>query len=207
MNIQGFCISRISLPGEVGKLLPLCGNVIVELKSKLQANEGGIVIPESVRGQKDYNGKVVAVYLKEGNGKGANIPHAELLDKTVILDTYAGRQFDIGDRSYLIVPAKNIAAIVEGAENIAVAPMNSIERCRYCRSKGEGNMILDHDGRCPTCGRDKNGQYVKTWDQMTEQQKRKSVKVSRREHEHMNPEQRKAKGTAMHTFRKGKAIT
>lgn len=37
---------------------------------------------------------------------------------------------------------------------------DAILRCRYCRSTGQGNIILDGDGKCPQCGRTRSGRVA-----------------------------------------------
>lgn len=45
----------------------------------------------------------------------------------------------------------------EGHEIRVTTSGDSVPRCRFCKSKGQGNMILDGSGKCPCCGRNAKG--------------------------------------------------
>lgn len=45
----------------------------------------------------------------------------------------------------------------EGHEMHVTTTGDSVPRCRYCKSAGQGNIMLDGSGKCPTCGRNARG--------------------------------------------------
>lgn len=77
------------------------------------------------------------------------------IGKRVLLRTAISFQYD--EKMYFLVKINQILAIVEG--NWTVKIVDPIERCQWCKSSGEGNMLLDNNGYCITCGKNKYGEH------------------------------------------------
>ena len=64
--------------------------------------------------------------------------------------------FDYHGVRYLKSKVEWILAVLSADTELRV--IDPIERCQWCKSKGEGNMMLDHAGYCILCHRNKYGE-------------------------------------------------
>jgi len=80
----------------------------------------------------------------------------EALGKRVLLRTAVTFQWQ--DEIYFLAMCNQIMAVIDGDMNVTI--LNEIERCQWCKSAGEGNMLMDHDGYCIRCQRNKYGQLA-----------------------------------------------
>ena len=89
------------------KIQPLGVNILVEVVAQEKMTESGIVLPDTVGGEKPQEGKVVAV----GDSKkiNDNIKKGSL----IIFAKYSGTEIEIEKKEYLILKAEDILAIVE----------------------------------------------------------------------------------------------
>lgn len=135
---------------------PLVGFAFVEPDQAMESRVGLIYIPERSQTVKGYSGTC----------RAANPTHEqshELVGKKVVYVTWTGQQFDWGGKTYVKVRIENIIAVTEGADSVKVTDVAyGVQRCRFCKSKGEGNVILAGDGSCPVCGRTSDGRKLIT---------------------------------------------
>jgi len=152
--------------GEPLGIRPLKGFCFVEPELTLEEVAGTIVIPKSVisdAGRGDY-GTVIAEAPIENDLSG-------LVGRRVLVASWTGQQFIWNGRTIRRVhlDQRDIVGIcyegvwvsseifgrVGGRE--AAPGESGVARCRTCRSAGEGNIILDSEGYCQSCGRNVAG--------------------------------------------------
>jgi len=92
---------------------PLHDRVIIE-RIEERTTSGGIVIPESVTGEKPQRGKVVAI----GPGKVAENGNVRKLDvkvgDEVLFGKYAGTEIKVSGRDWLVMREEDIMGVIEG---------------------------------------------------------------------------------------------
>jgi chaperonin GroES len=93
-------------------LKPIGDRVLIEIKASEEKTSGGIVIPQAAQ-EKTQEGKIVAVGSGKTDDKGNKIPIEVKVGDKVIYDKYAGTQYKVGDKEFLVIKADEILAIVE----------------------------------------------------------------------------------------------
>jgi chaperonin GroES len=93
-------------------LKPIGDRVLIEIKASEEKTSGGIVIPQAAQ-EKTQEGKIVAVGSGKTDEKGNKIPIEVKVGDKVIYDKYAGTQYKVGDKEFLVIKADEILAIVE----------------------------------------------------------------------------------------------
>lgn len=160
------------------KLRPKAGYAFVKLDSKWLDCYGDIVLPENVRLNPGKSGIVQdympypdapVIVFEHGKRVTRNMArynpiYNELTGKRVVCDcgqlmSPSGKQQD----SLYVVRLEHIALIMDAATRIEQQNVhyNGVPRCKWCKSAGEDNMILDNLGYCPQCKRNENGQHIK----------------------------------------------
>ncbi len=126
----------------------------------LRAINGGCLIrPDTVT---DSGGIAIPAYIQRvGRPSGillqADTDDPEILSclglrvviRTAIAFKYMGE-------FYLMGKVDQLLAVVPKGGDVKI--LDDIERCQWCKSAGEGNMLLDHAGYCIQCHRNKYGQ-------------------------------------------------
>ncbi len=132
-------------------LKALSGRCIIELEA-LPKDEmvNGIWLPQKERSIAD-----VGKCIDAKPGKREEALAATILNKRVGLKPGFGRHFVLGDKEYAVAYIRDAIAIFPKKADLTST--TGVERCRYCPSKGEANIILDGDGICPTCGKNRAG--------------------------------------------------
>jgi chaperonin GroES len=94
------------------KVKPLHDRVIVERLEKQEETVGGIIIPDTAK-EKPQQGRVVAVgpgrLTEEGTRRAMTVRPGDL----VIFGKYAGTEFKMDDKEYLILREDDIYAVLE----------------------------------------------------------------------------------------------
>lgn len=129
---------------------PLPGKCIIRIEQNWKAVEGGIILPDTCK-VPGYVGVVVAHNPRHGDN---------LTGKRVTIERHVGQMFIGADKNdYIAMRDDQILSIIpDGTDaKIEAAPM-SIQRCRSCKSKGEGNLLLDNAGFCINCGKNAKGE-------------------------------------------------
>ena len=150
------------------KLLP--GTALIELASSRGEKVGLIHIPKYLQKVMGRIGKCVDVALYPENQrlliwKGGkkrwvdawkdNATFKDMVGSTCVVDT--GRLFEMNGKYLFLCRLEHILAIIPPGSTASVIE-NVVERCLFCKSeKGEMNMLMDNDGYCIQCRRDKNG--------------------------------------------------
>lgn len=142
---------------------PLKGNCFAVLDIECQEIVKGVYIPEAadVRRRRGRRGKVIAETPADRGMRG-------LVGRTMLFHSAGGSQFEWEGQTITVFPMSSayiIAEFHEGewepipevADGRRSLPGEVVKRCPRCRTKGEGNMILDPDGVCPRCGRKADG--------------------------------------------------
>ena len=109
---------------------------------------GGIVIPEYVR----RIGRPHGILIQAGTDDPLILACLGLrvLVRTAVSFDYAGEH-------YLFANLDQILAVVDKEDSIRI--IDPIERCQWCRSAGEGNMLMDSNGYCVQCGKNRYGEH------------------------------------------------
>jgi len=94
------------------KVKPLHDRVIVERLEKQEETVGGIIIPDTAK-EKPQQGRVIAVgpgrLTEEGTRREMTVKPGDL----VIFGKYAGTEFKMDDKEYLILREDDIYAVLE----------------------------------------------------------------------------------------------
>jgi chaperonin GroES len=93
-------------------LKPLGDRVLIEIKASEEKTSGGIVIPQTAQ-EKTQEGKVISVGPGKMDDKGVKHALDVKVGDKVIYDKYAGTQYKMGDKDFLLIKADEILAIVE----------------------------------------------------------------------------------------------
>jgi len=137
---------------------PVLGKCLVEPDMMIEGEIGGIIIPTSavVNHGIGFTGVVVAEAPREGTISG-------MVGRRVTMATWAGAQFEWQGRNFISLPLTVdvfLAVLYEGvwvkidAKGRAHTPGEAgVQRCRWCRSKGQANILLTPAGYCPQCER------------------------------------------------------
>ncbi|MDD4085268.1 MAG: co-chaperone GroES [Acholeplasmataceae bacterium] len=94
-------------------LKPLADHIIVEAIAKEEKTSSGIFLPDTAAKEKPQTGKVIAV----GSGKilenGSRLAPEVKVGELVVFAKYAGTEFKLDDKDYLILSERDILAVVE----------------------------------------------------------------------------------------------
>ncbi|MGQ9682992.1 MAG: co-chaperone GroES [Anaerolineae bacterium] len=91
---------------------PLGDRVVVEPIEKEETTPSGLVLPETAK-EKPQEGKVVAAGPGRLDDDGKRVAMDVKVDDRVLYAKYAGTEFKLGDKKYLILGEKDILAILE----------------------------------------------------------------------------------------------
>ncbi len=94
-------------------LKPLGDRVVIEPIEREERTASGIYVPETAK-EKPQEGKVVAVGTGRLDEKGEHrLPMDVKMGDKVLYAKYAGTEFKMEDKKYLILSEKDILAIIE----------------------------------------------------------------------------------------------
>jgi len=85
---------------------PLGENVLISPEKPEKKTSAGIYLPESSSEERPQQGKVIAV----GESEKIKVKKGQ----TVVYSRYGGSEVKIDGEDYLIVPSKDLLAVVEG---------------------------------------------------------------------------------------------
>jgi len=88
------------------KVLPLGENVLVEVLTKEKITQSGIVLPDTIDGEKSQEGLVVAV------GESEKISEKIQKGNKVLFAKYTGSEIEINKKEHLILKGKDILAVI-----------------------------------------------------------------------------------------------
>jgi len=91
---------------------PLGDRVVVEPIEREETTASGLVLPETAK-EKPQEGKVVAVGPGRLNEDGTRLPLEVKVGDRVLYAKYAGTEFKLNDKKYLILGEKDILAVLE----------------------------------------------------------------------------------------------
>jgi chaperonin GroES len=94
-----------------GTLRPLGDRVVVQPSEREETTKSGIVIPDTAK-EKPQRGTVVAVGEGRRGDDGDRIPVDVAVGDEVLFSKFSGTEFKLDDEEYLILPEKDILAIV-----------------------------------------------------------------------------------------------
>lgn len=92
-------------------LKPLADRVIIEPIEKQETTASGIVLPETAK-EKPQEGLIVAVGPGRALDNGERASMEVKVGDKVIYAKYAGNEYKMGDKTYLIAGEKDILAII-----------------------------------------------------------------------------------------------
>lgn len=94
------------------KLQPLADHIIVKPAKEEEVTKSGIVLPDTVKGEKPEQGEVLAV----GPGKllenGTRAPMAVKVGDVIVFKKYSPDEVKIDDEEYLVVSESDVIAVV-----------------------------------------------------------------------------------------------
>ena len=152
------------------------GRIIIESGMAVKKDEGGIIIPEKARQVRSKIGKVIAVApypvgtrVKLWRGgtiggkkkvtisQGRHDQDLALLGEYVLLSE--GQLFMGQDKKmYVAGKIEHVLATVDEPDKMKLVS-DGPPRCPRCKSRGEGNLLLDDKGYCNNCNRNEAGQH------------------------------------------------
>lgn len=95
------------------KLRPISGHIIVEPQAKEAKTASGIYLPETGDKERPEQGKVVAVgpgkFLENGTRQVMEVKEGD----TVVFKKYAPDEVKVDDKTYFVVSADDVMAIIE----------------------------------------------------------------------------------------------
>ncbi|MDO4254024.1 MAG: co-chaperone GroES [Kocuria sp.] len=91
---------------------PLEDRIVVEVVEAEQTTASGLVIPETAK-EKPQEGKVLAVGPGRFDESGNRLPMDVKEGDVVIFSKYGGTEVKYGGQEYLVLPARDVLAIVE----------------------------------------------------------------------------------------------
>lgn len=91
---------------------PLGDRVVVEPIEKEETTASGLVLPETAK-EKPQEGAVVAAGPGRMTDEGTRLPMEIKEGDRVLYAKYAGTEFKLGDKKYLILGEKDILAILQ----------------------------------------------------------------------------------------------
>jgi len=97
----------------MAELKPLGARVIVRPSSKEETTASGIVIPDTVKGEKPEEGEVI--YVGPGNTRddGSIIPLVLKKGDKVLFSKYAANEFKIDGEELLVIKEDDVLAVIE----------------------------------------------------------------------------------------------
>jgi hypothetical protein len=115
---------------------------------EVSVERGGIVIPELLR----KVGRPTGILLQAATDDPSLLA---CVGKRVLVRT--GIVFEHDGRRYMLSACNMVVASIDDSDVVTV--LDPIERCQFCKSDGEGNMLMDHNGYCIRCGKNKYGEH------------------------------------------------
>jgi chaperonin GroES len=91
---------------------PLGDRVVVEPIEREETTASGLVLPETAK-EKPQEGKVIAAGPGRLNEDGTRLPLEVKVGDRVLYAKYAGTEFKMNDKKYLILGEKDILAVLE----------------------------------------------------------------------------------------------
>ena len=156
---------------ELNGLCPMPGQLFAIPKQAISERMGLIWIPEVARRNPGFRATVVAESPRRG-GTGGYVGR-EVLFHTGVGQMFDWRcEYDGGEYESLIrypLSQSVMTAVcyedvwmpitneVMGAGVESLPGEDGVKRCRSCRSRGDGNIILDGNDVCPQCGKFESG--------------------------------------------------
>lgn len=148
---------------------PLPGYCFAELDGEMDESVGGIVIPEAsdYRNRMGFVGTVVVEHAVIHPRKHASIRGT--VGRKLAFAQFGGERFFWKGRRLVKYPLRvsHLLAVYyegawiplahDGSHTTTMSAEPGVRRCRTCKSKGEGNILLDGDGFCPQCRKDEVG--------------------------------------------------
>ena len=90
---------------------PLSNRVLVQPILDEHKTEGGIIVPDTVE-EKPIKGKIVAVGPGKLDNAGKRLPLEIKVNDTVLYSKYAGTEFKVDNKEYLIMNEDDILAVL-----------------------------------------------------------------------------------------------
>lgn len=92
---------------------PLHDNIIVKQYEEEKITKSGIIIPETSKGEKKEQGKIVAVGKGRINDKGDINPLEVKVGDKIIFNKYSPSEINIDGEEYLVMKENDVLAIIE----------------------------------------------------------------------------------------------
>ena len=93
------------------EIKPLSNRVLVQPITDEHKTEGGIIVPDTVE-EKPIKGKIVAVGPGKLDKDGKRMPLEIKVNDTVLYSKYAGTEFKVDNKEYLIMNEDDILAVL-----------------------------------------------------------------------------------------------
>lgn len=147
-------------------LRPMPGTMFASMEIEEGERKGLIYLPSSIRARNRVTFTGVGVAENPVPG-GMRLT----VGKRLLFAGWAGARFTWQGQDYVkyhLILSEILAVWYEGEwvdllapetgrDNSPSLPGETVERCRWCRTSGQGNMLTDGDGYCIRCKRDSTG--------------------------------------------------
>lgn len=95
------------------KITPLGDRVLVEIPPREEMTKSGIIIPDTVKGEKPEEGVVIAVGSGRQLENGERAPMSVKVGDRVVFSKYGLDEISVDGKEYYMLREENILAIVD----------------------------------------------------------------------------------------------
>jgi chaperonin GroES len=92
---------------------PLGDRVVVKPKPREEKTKGGVILPDTASKERPMQGEVIAVGPGRHTDDGKLIPISVEVGQQVLFAKYAGTEFKIDDKEYLILQERDLLGIIQ----------------------------------------------------------------------------------------------
>ena len=94
------------------KVVPLHDRIVVSRIESEEKTKGGIIIPDTAK-EKPQEGRIIAVGPGKLDKDGKRIPPGVKAGDRVLFTKWAGTEFKLNDRDYMIMKEDDILGVIE----------------------------------------------------------------------------------------------
>jgi len=94
------------------KVVPLHDRIVVSRIESEEKTKGGIIIPDTAK-EKPQEGRIIAVGPGKLDKDGKRIPLGVKAGDRVLFTKWAGTEFKLNDRDYMIMKEDDILGVIE----------------------------------------------------------------------------------------------
>lgn len=95
------------------QLKPVSDHIVLKTVEAESTTAAGIIIPDTVEGERPEKGEVVAVGPGKIGENGARLPLEVQVGQTVVFKKYSPDEVKVDGETYLVIRAEDVIAIIE----------------------------------------------------------------------------------------------